>query len=49
VVGLYEGSLLHVDGARMTLHGKDMKLFRKGKEPKVVAKDSTFRKDLSDV
>lgn len=49
VAGLYEGSLLHLDGAKMSLHGKDMKLFRYGKEPKVVAKESVFRRDLSDL
>ena len=32
VVGLYEGSLLHVDGGRMTVEGKGLKLFRKGKD-----------------
>ncbi len=49
VVGLYEGSLLHADGNKMNLAGKDMKVFRKGREPKVVANGSEFRKDLSDL
>ncbi|MBK8497491.1 MAG: dipeptidase PepE [Flavobacteriales bacterium] len=37
VVGLREGSLLHVDGARMTLVGRGLKLFRAGREPKELA------------
>ncbi len=49
VAGLYEGSLLHLDGTRMTLHGKGMKLFQHGKEPKLVEKESEFRRDLSDL
>jgi dipeptidase E len=49
VVGLYEGSLLHLDGTRMTLHGRDMKVFRNGREPLTVSRDSSFRKDLSDI
>lgn len=33
VAGLREGSLLHVHHGRITLHGKDMKVFRAGNEP----------------
>ena len=49
VAGLYEGSLLHLEGSKMSVHGNGMKLFRKGKEPKPVAGGTTFRKDLSDL
>lgn len=46
VVGLREGSLLHVHHDRISLSGKPMKLFRHGKEPKVVEAGREFRKDL---
>lgn len=49
IAGLYEGSLLHVDGSKMTLEGKGMKVFRHGRDPKLVASGSSFRKDLSDI
>lgn len=46
VVGLREGSLLHVQEEEMTLKGRDMKLFRAGKETAVVADGSAMRRDL---
>jgi dipeptidase E len=49
VAGLREGSLLHVRNGRITLAGKDMKLFRKGRGSLVVKAGREFRKDLSDL
>jgi len=49
VVGLREGSLLHVKDGQCTLHGKDMRLFRHGKEAVTVAENTSFRRDLSDL
>ncbi|MCU0318470.1 MAG: dipeptidase PepE [Flavobacteriales bacterium] len=49
VVGLREGSLLQVSGQRITLKGRDMKLFRHGQEALVVPDGSSFRSDLSDL
>lgn len=49
VVGLREGSLLHVQEDRISLHGRDLKLFRHGKDPLVVQKDQEFRRVLSDL
>jgi len=49
VIGLREGSLLHVKSGLINLHGKDMVLFRSGKERKVVADGTSFRTDLSDL
>jgi dipeptidase E len=49
VVGLREGSLLHVKDNRISLSGKSMKLFRSGKEPRVVDAGKEFRRDLSDL
>ncbi len=46
VVGLREGSLLHVANGRMELHGKNMKVFRVGKEPEEVPVGSTLFPDL---
>lgn len=46
VVGLREGSLLHVQEDAMTLKGRDMKLFRAGQEATVVADGSVMRTDL---
>lgn len=47
VVGLREGSLLHVHNERISLAGKPMKLFRQGKEAKIIEPGREFRKDLS--
>lgn len=49
VVGLREGSLLHVKDNRIALSGKPMKLFRSGKEARVVDAGKEFRRDLSDL
>jgi dipeptidase E len=49
VVGLREGSLLQVSGQRITLKGRDMKLFRHGQETLVVPDGNSFRSDLSDL
>jgi dipeptidase E len=46
VVGLREGSLLHVANGRMELHGKNMKVFRAGQEPVEVPAGSTMFPDL---
>lgn len=46
VVGLREGSLLHVHDQQMTLLGRDAKLFRAGEEPVVIGGGSTLRTDL---
>lgn len=46
VVGLREGSLLHVKGGQVTLHGSDMRLFRHGRAAMDVPNGSTFRMDL---
>lgn len=43
VVGLREGSLLHVKDGGMTLMGRDMKLFRAGKEVAELANGSVLR------
>lgn len=47
VVGLREGSLLHVSGTRMRLEGSGMKLFRHGKEPKAVDGGTDLNVSLS--
>ncbi len=49
VVGLREGSLLHLSGQRITLKGRDMKLFRHGRPVLVVPEGTTFRSDLGDL
>jgi len=49
VVGLREGSLLHVKDGTMTLKGRDMMLFRHGQAPLTVADGTSFRKDLTDL
>ncbi|HOZ41626.1 MAG TPA: dipeptidase PepE [Flavobacteriales bacterium] len=49
VVGLREGSLLHVVDQRTSLIGRDMKLFRHGRPPLIVENGSTFRTDLTDL
>ncbi|MBX2973215.1 MAG: dipeptidase PepE [Flavobacteriales bacterium] len=46
VVGLREGSLLHVREGRVELHGHDMKLFRAGSEAVEIAAGSVLRMDL---
>lgn len=47
VVGLREGSLLHVKEGQVGLFGAPMKLFRHGREPLVVPVGATFRKDIT--
>jgi len=49
VVGLREGSLLHVSGGRMTLHGRDMQVFRLGTPVTTVAAGSVMHPDLRPV
>lgn len=49
VVGLREGSLLHIKDNRAELRGKEMMLFRAGKSPIVVPDGKVFRRDLSDL
>ncbi|MBL7952718.1 MAG: dipeptidase PepE [Flavobacteriales bacterium] len=49
VVGLREGSLLHLRDGQLALRGKDMKLFRAGTEAEVVADGTMLRSDLRSV
>jgi len=49
VAGLREGSLLHVKNGRVELRGRDMVLFRPGRDPLIVPDGSTFQKDLNDL
>jgi dipeptidase E len=49
VLGLREGSLLHVKDTQVTLAGKAMKLFRSGKETRIIEANTSFRSDLSDL
>ena len=49
VVGLREGSLLHVRDGQVTLRGKEMKLFRSGADFEVIADGSVLRSDLRPV
>lgn len=49
VVGLREGSLLHVRDGQVALHGKDMKLFRSGIDAEVVPDGTVLRTDLQPV
>ncbi|MBK7618980.1 MAG: dipeptidase PepE [Flavobacteriales bacterium] len=46
VVGLREGSLLHVHKDQMELIGKDMTIFRRGSEPEVITAGTKLRIDL---
>ncbi len=46
VVGLREGSLLHVKNGQATLAGKAMKVLRSDKDSLVVEADRNFRSDL---
>lgn len=46
VLGLREGSLLHVRDQQMTLLGRDAKLFRAGREPAVIGNGTALRTDL---
>lgn len=48
VVGLREGTLLNVDGDRMTVEGHGMRVFRHGKEAKDVAGGVELRTSLVD-
>ena len=49
VVGLQEGSLLHLSNGMIGLHGRDMALFQAGREKRMVAHGTSFRTDLSDL
>ncbi len=49
VVGLYEGSLLHVHDGHLTLRGKDMKVFRSGSETGTIPDGAMLRADLRPV
>lgn len=49
VVGLREGSLLRVEGDRMTLVGADMKLFRAGKEATEVKAGTEMKVTLAGI
>ncbi|MBK9419684.1 MAG: dipeptidase PepE [Flavobacteriales bacterium] len=48
VAGLREGTLLNVDGDRLTVEGRGMRVFRYGKEPKDVAGGVELRASLAD-
>ncbi|MBK7287012.1 MAG: hypothetical protein IPI95_07840 [Flavobacteriales bacterium] len=48
VVGLREGTLLNVDGDRLTVEGNGMRVFRHGKESKDVAGGVELRTSLAD-
>jgi dipeptidase E len=48
VAGLREGSLLNVDGDRVTVEGPGMRVFRHGQEPKDIAGGVTLRASLAD-
>ena len=48
VVGLREGTLLNVDGDRLTVEGNGMRVFRHGKESKDVAGGVELRPSLAD-
>ncbi|HRD54604.1 MAG TPA: dipeptidase PepE, partial [Flavobacteriales bacterium] len=47
VVGLREGSLLHVNDGSMRLEGKGMKLFRQGQEAKEFVGETDLRTSLA--
>ncbi len=47
VIGLREGSLLHVNGSAMRLTGGSMKLFRHGQETKEIAAGTELRTSLA--
>ncbi len=49
VAGLREGTLLNVDGDRLTVEGRGMRVFRHGKEPKDIAGGVEMRTSLADV
>jgi dipeptidase E len=49
VAGLYEGSLLHVDGGKMNVEGKGMKVFRKGKDPVTIEGGRELRSSLQGI
>jgi len=48
VAGLREGTLLNVQGDRLTVEGNGMRVFRHGKEPKDVAGGVDLRTSLAD-
>jgi dipeptidase E len=48
VAGLREGSLLNVDGDRVTVEGHGMRVFRHGQEPKDIAGGVPLRISLAD-
>jgi dipeptidase E len=49
VIGLREGSLLHLSGSHVTLKGREMKVFRHGRQARSIMDGTTFRSDLSDL
>jgi dipeptidase E len=49
VIGLREGSMLHITGGKVTLQGRDMKLFRAGHQAVTIPDGHVFRKDLGDL
>ncbi|MFZ1666869.1 MAG: Type 1 glutamine amidotransferase-like domain-containing protein, partial [Flavobacteriales bacterium] len=48
VAGLREGTLLNVDGDKLTVEGHGMRVFRYGKDPKDVAGGVELRTSLAD-
>lgn len=48
VAGLREGTLLNVQGDRLTVEGRGMRVFRHGKEPKDIAGGVDLRTSLAD-
>ncbi len=49
VAGLREGSLLHVHSGQMDLLGRDMKVFRAGRDPVVVTNGTSMKPTLADI
>lgn len=49
VVGLREGSLLHVSAGRLTLHGRDMQVFQAGAPVTTVPQGTVMHPDLRPV
>jgi hypothetical protein len=48
VAGLREGTLLQVEGDRLTVEGRGMRVFRHGKEAKEIAGGVELRASLAD-
>ena len=49
VAGLREGTLLNVNGDRLTVEGRGMRVFRHGRDPKDIAGGVELRSSLTDV